>query len=328
MVVDQKNNQYRIYRINPTIDRSLNFSVKILGNNAALPAYNRHPTAQVVNHDDRLFLVDCGEGTQMRFGEYGVKRSRIHHIFISHLHGDHYFGLPGLLTSYRLLQRETPIHLYGPPELEAILEMLIGSLKSENETYCSIHFIPTQAEKPAVIYEDALLEVISFPTFHRIPCTGFLFKEKWRERKMRKDKIEEYQIPYQVIPGIKKGDHYETPEGKIISNEELTLDPPTPRAYAYCADTAYFEEMVPTIQGSNLIYHESTFTKEHEADAAAKFHSTSQQAARIAKLANANQLLLGHFSAKYADLQPLVDEARPIFVKTYLALEGYEYKVI
>ena len=303
------------------------FNVTILGSCAALPAYNRHPTAQIVNHDDRLFLVDCGEGTQMRFADHNIKRSRINHIFISHLHGDHYFGLPGLLTSYRLLQRQAPIFLYGPPQLEPLLESLIGSFISENEEYTPIIFKPTQAEKPETIYEDEFLAIRSFPTHHRIACTGFLFQEKIRERKMRKDKIIEYDVPYQVIPGIKKGDDFISKDGKQISNKELTLDPPTPRSYAYCADTAYFEPMLESVRGATVIYHESTFSKEHGADAAAKFHSTAEQAAQIAQLAGAKTLLLGHFSAKYPDLSPLIEEALPIFPNSYLALEGSEFPI-
>lgn len=305
----------------------MNFNVTILGSCAALPAYNRHPTAQIVNHDDRLFLVDCGEGTQMRFADFGIKRSRINHVFISHLHGDHYFGLPGLLTSYRLLQRQAPIFLYGPPQLKPILESLIGPFESENGEYTSIVFKPTQAETPEIIYEDDFLTIRSFPTHHRIACTGFLFQEKIRERKMRKDKIQEYDIPYQVIPGIKKGDHFTTKDGQQVDNMELTLDPPTPRSYAYCADTAYFEPMLETIQGTTVIYHESTFSKEHEEDASAKFHSTAEQAAQIAQLAGAKTLLLGHFSAKYSDLSPLIEEAISIFPNSHLALEGKEFLI-
>ncbi len=303
----------------------MEFSVKILGNSGALPAFGRHPTAQVVNHDDRLFLVDCGEGTQMRCDDFKVKKGRIHHIFISHLHGDHFFGLLGLITSYQLLQRVHPLHIYGPPKLWDIIDL---QLSPWGIPPCyELVFHPTQADAPMLLYEDALLTVETIPLNHKIACTGFLFKEKPKERNMRKDQIEKYGIHFTDIPAIKKGGDFKTSDGRIIPNRELTLDPMPPRSYAFCSDTAYNEAMVEQLKGVNLLYHEATFTQEFEERAKKTFHSTAQQAALMAQKVQAQRLLLGHFSAKYPVLDPILKEAKVVFERSSLALEGEVFGV-
>jgi len=270
-------------------------------------------------------LVDCGEGTQMRMAQYGVKKGRIEHIFISHLHGDHYFGLPGLITSYFLLGRIRPLHIYGPPELLPFLEISIGPL--DRQEGFPITFHPTQSEEKAVVYEDSQLAVFSFPVAHKIPTTGFLFQEKLGERKMLKEAIVEYDIPFPLIPDIKKGADFITEDGEKIFNKTITGDPPIPRSYAFCADTKFSESIVLAVQDCTMIYHEATFLEEHAEDAGKKYHSTAKQAALTAKLAKNQQLIIGHFSAKYPDIQNFLKEAQSVFPNTQLALEGHTYEI-
>jgi len=303
----------------------MEFSVKILGNSGALPGFGRHPTAQVVNHHERLFLVDCGEGTQMRCNDFEVRKSKIHHIFISHLHGDHYFGLVGLITSFQLLQRIQPLHIYGPPKLWDIIKL---QLSPWGIPPCyELVFHPTQAKTTMVLYEDEFLEVETIPLKHKIPCTGFLFREKPKVRKMRKDKIKEFDIHFKFIPEIKAGANFTTATGQVIPNLELTDAPLPPRAYAFCSDTAYHEPILSQIQGIDLLYHEATFTKEFEERAALTLHSTAEQAALMAKKAGVKRLLLGHFSAKYPILSPLLSEARAVFGASDLGVEGKVFGV-
>ncbi len=303
----------------------MKFSVKILGSSGALPAYNRHPTSLIVNQNERLFMIDCGEGTQMRLNDFKVKKGKINHIFISHLHGDHYFGLLGLITSYTLLNRSTDLHLYGPPQLDEIIDVHIGIWR--NEMPYKLIFHPINADEPSILFEDDELIVESIILNHRIDTTGFVFKEKLLPRKMIKEKIVEYNIPYTVINDIKAGADFIDADNNTIPNAELTNDPKEPKSFAYCSDTAYNPSMFDQLQNVNLLYHEATFMEDQEELAAKKYHSTTKQAALTAKSINAQKLIIGHFSAKYKDLDPLAQEAKKYFPESYLAIEGQEFEV-
>ncbi|HLP19011.1 MAG TPA: ribonuclease Z [Chitinophagales bacterium] len=303
----------------------MQFDVTILGSNAAIPAYNRYPTSQVLNYNGNLFMIDCGEGAQFRMNDFSIKRAHLNHIFISHLHGDHYFGLVPLLTSFNLNWREHPLHLYGPPALQEIIEVQFKH--SLTQLRYELIFHPVLADASKVIYEDDHLTVETILLTHRLPTTGFLFKEKQHPRKILAEKITEYNIPYQQIVGIKNGGDFVCATGETIPNAELTLDPAPPRSYAYCSDTVYIETFIEQIKGVNLLYHESTFIDEHKERAAETLHTTTKQAARIAKLAGAQTLLIGHFSARYQDLSLLLTESRDVFHNTHLAEEGKTFEV-
>jgi ribonuclease Z len=299
------------------------FGVTILGNNSALPAYDRHPTAQAVTLNDQVFLIDCGEGTQIQMARYRVRRSKIHHIFISHLHGDHYFGLIGLITSMGLLGREQDLHLYGPPELIDILNLQLKV--ADTHLPFSLIFHPLEGE--GLLVDTHKLSVASFQTEHRIPCWGFIVREKKKLRKIDKEKILQYEIPAAYYERLKNGDDYETRDGRIIQNEWVTVPNKPGRSYAYCADTKYRESIAEKTKNVSLLYHEATYLKDLEERALARFHSTTIQAAHIAKLAGAGKLLLGHFSSKYEKLDDFLTEAKEIFPDTELALEGVTYRV-
>jgi ribonuclease Z len=294
------------------------FAVTILGNNSAVPAYNRHPTAQVVTLYDQVFLIDCGEGTQMQIAAYRVRKGRINHIFISHLHGDHYFGLIGLITSMGLMSRETPLHVYGPAPLKDIIDL---QLKVADITLpYTLHFHPLTEE--GVIAGGNKFEVLCFKTQHRIECWGFIIREKKDPRKIDREKVLAHNIPAAYYDSLKKGNDYETRDGNIIKNEWVTLPNTPPKSYAYSSDTIYDETLAEKVKGVTLLYHESTYLKDLHERAAARFHSTSVQAATIAHKAGAGRLLLGHFSSKYEVLDDFLTEAREIFLNTDLAIEG------
>lgn len=304
----------------------MQFDVTILGSNGAVAAHNRYPSSQIVNYNGRHFMVDCGEGSQFRMNTFGVKWSKLDHIFISHLHGDHYYGLIGLLTTFNLHWRETELNIYGPPPLEEIIKL--NFRHSKTELRYRINFRHTKAEGTENIYEDELLSIHTFPLLHRLPTTGFLFKEKQHRRKIIPSKIEEYQIPYELIKKIKQGEDLVLPSGQIISNAELTIPPSPPRSYAYCSDTAFSTETANYVSEVNLLYHEATFMEEHAMRAAETYHTTSVQAAQVAAQAKAGQLLLGHFSARYDNLEPLVKESQSIFPNSHLAVEGKSFQVV
>jgi ribonuclease Z len=303
----------------------LPFTLTILGSSSATPTSDRNPTAQLLAHGEKLFLIDCGEGTQVSLRRMHIHFQRIKHIFISHLHGDHFYGLIGLISSMHLLGRTKPLFIYGPPILKEILDL---QLKASLTTLLyPLEFRETQADKPEVIFEDNLISVSSFPMLHRIPTTGFLFREKPYERKIRRDVIELLKIPVHLIPKIKAGADYIAEDGTVHANASVTIDPPAPRTYAFCSDTAYFEDILPAIKGADLLYHETTFMNNREANAADKFHSTTGQAATIAMKAGVKKLLIGHYSARYDNLQPLLEEARAVFPDTELAEDGMIFEV-
>lgn len=300
------------------------FAVTILGNNSALPMHDRHPTAQVVTYKDQHFLIDCGEGTQLQMSHYKIRKSRISHIFISHLHGDHYFGLFGLLNSMGLSGRKDPLHLYGPAPLGPLIDHVQNA--SEVSFPFPFHFYPIEAEGP--ILETPALTISAFSVSHRIECWGFLFQEKEKPRKINIEKARAFEVPNAYFQQLKNGADYERKDGVIISNEELTLPGPDPRSYAYCADTSFIpEKLCPILKDCSLLYHESTYLSDQEEKANQYNHSTAAQAATIAREANAKGLIIGHFSSRYIDLNPFLLEARTVFPKTDLAIEGTTYIV-
>ena len=301
------------------------FEVSILGSSSATPIYQRHPTAQVLNIHERLFLVDCGEGTLIQMIRYKIKFHRINHIFISHLHGDHYLGLVGLLSTMHLQGRITDLHIYCHHPLKEIVEIQLKY--SETQLRYPIHFHFLEPLKSSVIYSDENLEVRTIILNHRIPCSGFLFSEKPGFRKLIKEKLIQYQIPVDVYQQLKNGKDFITQDKTIIPNKELTTDPRIPRVYAFCSDTSYYENIIPFVKNVNLLYHEATFLSDKAVRADETFHSTAAQAAMIAKKAQVNRLIIGHFSARYKNLYPLLEEAREIFTDTTLAIEGDTFKI-
>jgi len=299
------------------------FGVTILGNNSALPAYDRHPTAQVVTLDQFQFLIDCGEGTQMQLSRYKIRRSRINHIFISHLHGDHYFGLIGLITSMGLLGRETDLHLYASAPLKEILDLQFKA--ADTRLPFTLHFHPLQNE--GTIIEDPKFSVECFRVHHRIECWGFLFREKKKPRRIDKEKIQQFELSSTSFEKLKSGEDVTSAKGELVLNDEVTLPTTPPRSYAFCADTLYKEELADFVRNVTLLYHETTYLKDLEERASSRFHSTTIQAAAIAKQANAEKLLIGHFSSKYEKLDEFLIEAQEVFPETQLALEGVTYRI-
>jgi ribonuclease Z len=299
------------------------FAVTILGNNSAVPAFDRHPTSQVVTLDGSNYLVDCGEGTQIQLINYKIRRSKISHIFISHLHGDHYFGLIGLLNSFGLLSHQQELHVYGPSPLKEIIDL---QLKVADTTLCyplHIHHI-TEA---ATLVDTDKLTIKCFRTNHRIECYGFSFTEKKQPRKLDPEKAKEFEIPSSFYDRLKKGEDYIRKDGTVIKNELVTTTAEPGKKYAFCADTKYDESLIPHIEGSDMIYHETTYLDNLRERAESRFHSTTKQAALIAKKAGVKKLLIGHFSSKYDTLEEFEAEAREIFPNTDLALEGVCYEV-
>jgi len=270
-------------------------------------------------------LIDCGEGTQMQLRRLRVRMGRLDHILISHLHGDHVFGLFGLLSSLGLTGREHPLHVYGPPELESVvlrhLEMFDIHLPYE-----VIHH-PLDCTKGGAVYEDKVLTVRHFPLRHRIPACGYLFREKERRRRFRPGIFERYEIPVAQRRAIQEGAPLRLPDGSEVPNEEITMPGPPPRSYAFCSDTAYDRAVAGHVRGVDLLYHEATFAASEEARARETGHATARQAALIAREAGVGKLIIGHFSARYKDLTPLLEEARTIFPETYLAADGARFEI-
>ncbi len=300
------------------------FELTVLGSNSSIPAVNRNPSAQILNIRDRYFLIDCGEGTQLQLRKSHIKMQRIGHIFVSHLHGDHYFGLVGLLSTMNLLGREKPLTIFGPAGLEKIINM---QLEIGDRLRFKLEFKQVPNKSGEVLLDDAMVRVTTVKLNHRIPTTGFVFHEKQSARKMRKEAIAEFEVPVSQISAIKGGADFTRPNGEVVPNRHLTLDPPRARSFAYCSDTCYDESIVPEITGVDLLYHEATFLNDKADRAKATLHSTSTQAATIADKAGVGRLIVGHYSARYRDLEPFLDEARPIFPNTDLAIEGQSYQV-
>lgn len=300
------------------------FAVTILGNNSALPAFDRHPTAQVITMDEHLLLLDCGEGTQMQIAKFKVRRSKINHIFISHLHGDHYFGLIGLITSMGLLGRTQDIHIYAPAPLQAMIELQLKA--ADTKLPFEIHFHPLQEE--GVLVKDNKFEVSCFRVYHRIECWGFKFRQVKPLRRIDPDKAREHEVPSSFFERLKWGEDYINKTGEVIHNEWVTLSAPGPKSYAYSADTVYDERIVEKVQGVDLLYHEATYLKDLEDRAFKRFHCTTTQAATIAQKAGVKKLIIGHFSSKYESIKEFEKEARDVFENTELALEGVTYRIL
>lgn len=298
----------------------MGFELTILGSSSATPIYNRHPTSQLLVFRDRHFLIDCGEGTQMQMLKYKVRYHRITHIFISHLHGDHYLGLVGLLSTFHLQGRSADLHLYAQQELMDIIEIHLRL--SQTILRYNLIFHPIRHYSPEVIFEDDDLIIRTIVLNHRIPCTGFIFSEKQRPRKLKVDKLQEYGIPFTHYTRIKNGAGFTNADGSFISNEELTENPAVPKSYAFCSDTVYMPELASQLTGIDLLYHEATFLHDMKERALQTYHTTAKQAAQTALDAGVNKLLIGHFSARYKQLEPLLEEARTVFPNTDLALEG------
>jgi len=299
--------------------------VTILGSSSALPTSGRYPSAHVLNAHERLFLIDCGEGTQMQLRKTRIRFVKINHIFISHLHGDHIFGLYGLLSTFSLMGRENPLHLYAPEKYDTILKSHLNDF--DITLSFDIVFTPLSGNDPVKILDDKYLTVTSFPLKHRIPAYGFLFREKISERNIIAECILKYHIPLVRIPAIKKGEDFITLDGNIIKNEELTLPPRQPLSYAYCSDTKYFKRLGSFVKEVTLLYHEATFDKSKADLARMTGHSTTVDAAKTALDAGADSLIIGHFSSRYKDIKPLVVEARTIFPNTYAAVDGKTFEV-
>ncbi len=299
------------------------FAVTILGNNSAVPAFNRHPTSQVITLDGNNYLVDCGEGTQIQLINYKVRRSKISHIFISHLHGDHYFGLIGLINSLSLLSHQQELTVFGPSPLKEIIELQLKV--ADTKTCYPLHILPIT--EPATLLDSEKITVKCFRTNHRIECYGFSFEEKKQPRKLNLEKAKEYEIPAIFYDRLKNGEDYTRKDGTVIKNDAVT-DAATPgKKYAFCADTKYDESLIPHIREADMIYHETTYLDNLRERAEARFHSTTKQAAELAKKAGVKKLLIGHFSSKYDTLEEFETEARDIFPNTELALEGVCFEV-
>jgi ribonuclease Z len=301
----------------------MNFSVTILGSSSALPTSTRYPTAHLLNANERFFLIDCGEGTQMQLRKFKIRFSKINHIFISHLHGDHYFGLFGLLSSFALLGRTNPLHIFAHKELKNILNFQFRYFPLAYDL--SFHDIPEK--KPAQLFENKQITISSFPLKHNIPCAGFVFREKQKDRNIKKDMIDFYQLSIKDIVAIKQGADYLSKEGKLIPNRQLAMPAMIPRSYAFCSDTEFEPAILPYIKGCDLLYHETTFASDMEHQASKTGHSTAKQAAEIAKYAEAKKLIIGHFSARYKNLSVFEDETRQIFQNTHIVEEGETYSI-
>jgi ribonuclease Z len=298
-------------------------SITILGNNSAVPAFNRHPTSQVVSHDGTNYLVDCGEGTQIQMIKYKVRRGKISHIFISHLHGDHYFGLVGLINTFSLLSHKQELHVFAPSPLQEIIEMQLNV--ADNPLSYPLHF--HTLTEPGVLVDNEKIRISCFRTNHRIECYGFLFEEKEGKRKLQIEKVRKFEIPISFYSSLQNGLDYITPKGKVIRNEEVTSEPQKGQKYAFCADTKYDETIIPYIYGADMIYHESTYLDNLRDKAFERFHSTTKQAAEIAQKAMVQKLLIGHFSSKYSTLEAFLEEAKEVFPNTQLAEEGITYEI-
>ncbi|SDB89616.1 ribonuclease Z [Williamwhitmania taraxaci] len=298
----------------------MKFSLTILGTSSALPTSSRFPTAHVLNIHERFFLVDCGEGTQMQLRRMGISIASINHIFISHLHGDHVFGLFGLISTLDLLGRKEDLHIYSYFQLEEILQSHLSFFGTDLGYKIIVHSIDTR--KFQQIYSDKGVEVYSIPLDHRIPTCGFLFREREPSLNIHKEFISQFGIPLSWITRIKNGEDYLTEDGTLIRNSALTYKPYFPRSYAFCSDTAFNPSIAKWVEGVDLLYHEATFTEELAGLAKKTGHSTAAQAAQIAKLAGAKKLLLGHFSSRYKDCSIHLSEASAVFEPVIAVKEG------
>jgi ribonuclease Z len=303
----------------------VNFEVTILGSGAAVPTLRRNPTSQYVVCNDRHILIDCGEGTQMQIRNYGIRFQRLTHILISHLHGDHFFGLVGLLSTMHLMGRDKGITVYGPKELESIIksQLEIGGAKLDFD----LQFVATDPKNSQLIFEDKLIEIHSFPLKHRIPTTGFLIREKAKEFNLNSEAIKGSGLKIEHFHLLKKGEDVLDEDGQIFRFKDYTFPPKPSYSYAFCSDTKYDVSIVPYVKDVSVLYHEATFTEKDSERAKATFHSTAAQAADIAKRANAGKLYLGHLSARYESTAAHLSEAAKFFDNTEVVEDGMKFTI-
>jgi ribonuclease Z len=295
----------------------------ILGCYAATPRTSTNPTSQILEIKNRLFLIDCGEGTQVQLRKNKIRFSKINHIFISHLHGDHFFGLVGLVSTFTLLNRATDLHIYGPKGLKEIIKLQLRL--SNSWTNYGLHFHELESNESELIYEDEKVIVKTIPLRHRIYTNGFLFQEKTDKRKLNLDAVQSFEIDSCYYQNIKNGKDIVMEDGRFIQNDQLTFDPIPPKSYAFCSDTAYDESILPLLHDVDILYHESTFLQSEENLARKTLHSTAIEAATIALKANVKQLILGHYSTRYENIKLFKDEAQTIFPEVLLAVDGKSF---
>lgn len=296
------------------------FKLTILGCSSAIPTITRNPTAQLMNVNERFFLIDCGEGTQVQLRKHQLSFQRINHIFISHLHGDHYFGLIGLISSMHLLGRNKELHIYAHKELKEIVDLQLKASNTELNYPLFFHSLPEVDE--TIILEDDNIRISNLILDHSIKCSGFLFEEKRSSRRIIKSNVEKYNVPFDKMNSLKDGADWISPQGEIISNDILTTENTLPHKYAFCSDTRYNESLIEKIKGVDLLYHETTFMKDLEDRAMETGHSTTSQAAAIAKKGKVKKLLIGHYSQRYKNLEDLLQETKDIFSNTSLSFAG------
>ena len=300
-------------------------SVTILGSNSAVPSLERNPTSQIVTYGNKKFMIDCGEGTQLAMRRFKISLQSVDHIFISHLHGDHYFGLIGYISTLHLLGRSKELHLYGPADLEHIINIQLDA--SQTFLTYPLIFHPTAGDDVSECYNDGNLSVTSFPMIHRIPTTGFIFRELHPYKHLRADVIKLLKIPFERLEGIRKGDDFTDEKGQVILNKDITLPIAEARKYVFFADTAISDKYMSLVENADLLYHEATFMESHKQAAIDKFHSTAKQAAGLALSSQAKRLVIGHFSARYKDTDGLMREAREVFENTDVAIEGMVFNL-
>ena len=298
----------------------MSFKLTILGCDSAIPTITKQQTAQLLNVNERFFLIDCGENTQVQLRKYKLSFQRINHVFISHLHGDHYYGLIGLITSMHLLGRKKELHIYAHVALKEIINIQLSASNTILNYPLFFHVIPNDDE--IVLYSDQNIEIKNILLDHTIDCSGFIFKEKKYKRKIIKEKLDEFKIPFEEISNLRKGKDLLLKDGRKILNHEVTKEGDSPKSYAYCSDTRFFSSIISKIKNVDLLYHETTFCDVHFDIAQKTGHSTTIEAAKIAKKAKAKKLIIGHYSKRYSDLNELLNESRSIFENSFLSREG------
>jgi len=303
----------------------MTFEVTILGSSSAIPTSERYLTAQVLRALERYFLIDCGEGTQIRLRQMKISFDRIRNIFISHLHGDHFYGLPGFISTRNLMGIKSDLHIWSHSDLILLLDPLLEHLREDLGFRLVFH--PLNFKKPGLIFSDEKVEVWSFPLSHRIPCCGFLFREKAHLPNLNREKISFYAVPVSRLRAIKEGADYTDENGRVIPHAMLIHPPVKPRSYAFCTDTIALESVAEVVRGVDLLYHEATFLNKDEALARQTFHSTAQQAAELAARAGVGKLILGHFSTRYRKMDPFLEEAQVIFNNTELVTDGARFSI-
>ena len=303
----------------------MSFELTILGSGAAVPTFRRNPTAQYIVCNDRHILIDCGEGTQMQLRKYSIRFQRISHILISHLHGDHFFGLVGLLSTMHLMGRDKGITVYGPEELENIVrsQLEIAGARLDFD----VQFVKLNGKDAKLIFEDNLMEIHTFPLKHRIPTNGFIIREKIKERRLISDAIKDSGLLIEHLPKLKRGENVVDEKGNEFEVEDFTWPPHPSYSYAFCSDTRFDESIVPHIKNVDVLYHEATFTEKDADRAKTTFHSTAKQAASIAGKAGVGRLLLGHLSARYESTDVHLEEAKTIFENTCVVEDGDVFRI-